>query len=286
MHTVKTFRSRDGLMLAYRDYPVASEVSGKSTVLCLAGMTRNAKDFDALAPWINGFGHRVLCPDYRGRGLSEYDPDAANYRPEVYLDDIRHLLIVAGVHRVTVVGTSLGGLLAMGMSAATPTLLAGAVLNDIGPEIHMGDLNSVDGYIGSDPKFSSWSQAVDHIKKWFPDFPAISDEEWEVIAKCGYQQQPDGTIVFDFDPAIGAVLRDPTSPAVVNVWPLFTGLRQFPLASIRGAKSDLFPAKLMDRMAAEHTGLLQATVPNVGHAPSLNEPESRDTIRELLSNAG
>jgi len=278
----KFFRTRDGLMLAYRDYPSAESASYKPTVLCLAGMTRNSKDFDGLAPWVAGLGHRVICLDYRGRGLSDYDSEASHYTPETYMDDVRHLLIVTGIHHVIVIGTSLGGLLAMAMSAAVPTVLAGAVINDVGPVIRMGDLSDVAGYIKSKPLFTSWPQAIEHIKRWFPDFPATSEDEWLAIAKRGYKERSNGDIVFDFDPAIGDSLEDKNAPSVVNVWPLFLGLKNIPVACIRGAKSDLFTADLLSQMAAKHSNFIQATVPDVGHAPSLGEPESIGAIKALL----
>lgn len=282
----KTLRVRDGLRLAYRDYgPAGGGDRHRPAVVCLGGLTRNAKDFAALAPWLAGQGHRVLCPDYRGRGLSDYDSNAANYRPDVYLDDIRHLLIAAGVHRIVVIGTSLGGLLAMGMSAAYPTVLSGVVLNDIGPVVDLDTLDGVAAYIRTRPVFETFEQASEHVKQWFPDNPAETDAEWLSITRCVYKQRDDGKVVFDFDPAIGNSLSDPNRLPRIDIQPLFDGLAGIPIASIRGAKSDIFPAGAQEAMAERRPDMIRVTVPDVGHVPSLSEPGARQAIQELLSHA-
>src|ERR1700682_1187427 len=126
------FRSQDDLALYWRDY--GDPASSRTPLLCLGGLTRNSKDFHVLAQALCG-ERRVLAPDYRGRGRSARDPNWRNYRPGTYLADILDLLTVAGVHRAVVLGTSMGGLLAMGLAAFRPTMLAGVILNDVGPEI-------------------------------------------------------------------------------------------------------------------------------------------------------
>ena len=125
-----TVSAQDGLALYYRDYGDA--LASKTPVLCLPGLTRNSADFAELAARLSR-GRRVLCPDYRGRGRSAYDSNWRNYDPYVYINDISHLLAATGIGRAVIVGTSMGGLLAMGLAVLRPTLVAGAVLNDIGP---------------------------------------------------------------------------------------------------------------------------------------------------------
>nr|WP_300500421.1 alpha/beta fold hydrolase [uncultured Rhodococcus sp.] len=147
--------AQDGLKLYFRDYQPPGGVTGggpaasATPVLCLPGVSRNSKDFAPLAQRLSQ-GRRVICPDYRGRGRSQYDPDWSHYHPPVYVDDIRHLLCALGVHRVHVIGTSLGGILAMVMAVAMPGTVAGAVLNDIGPEIEISGLDIGDSIHASE----------------------------------------------------------------------------------------------------------------------------------------
>src|SRR5581483_11660847 len=141
------FRSQDGLRLFYRDY---DEAEGAATpVLCLSGLVRNSADFERVAARLAP-KRRVIAPDYRGRGRSQYDPDWRRYEPRTYIGDIIDLLTVLGIERTVVIGTSLGGLLGMGLVALQPRLLAGLVLNDIGPELIPGGLARIIDYIGND----------------------------------------------------------------------------------------------------------------------------------------
>ena len=137
--------SNDNLSLYLRDY--GDPADPRPAILCLGGLSRNSKDFASLAERVSADGRRVIAPDYRGRGRSDYDPDWHNYAPPVYLRDIQDMLAALNLHRVVVIGTSLGGILAMGMGAAMPTPLAGVVLNDIGPEIETEGLGHIVAYM-------------------------------------------------------------------------------------------------------------------------------------------
>ncbi|MGB1548561.1 MAG: alpha/beta fold hydrolase, partial [Alphaproteobacteria bacterium] len=131
------FLSQDGLRLYFRDY--GDPLSEKAPLLCLAGLTRNSSDFHDLATRLMG-ERRILALDYRGRGRSDYDPDWRHYEARTYLNDIHHLLTATGVHRVVLVGTSLGGILSMALGAVMPMALAGVILNDVGPVVSTAGL--------------------------------------------------------------------------------------------------------------------------------------------------
>jgi len=244
------YTAQDGLSLYYRDYGDADAPA--TPVLCLAGLTRNARDFHRLALRLAA-GRRVLCPDYRGRGRSDYDPDSANYRPETYLNDIRHLLAATGAHRVVVIGTSMGGLLAMAMGAAMPTALAGVILNDVGPEVEASGIERILAYIGADRPHPDWDSAAADLKTMFPHLSLSSDDEWRAAARATWREGADGTLHVDWDVKLVEALRN--GPPPPDLWPMFRSLAPFPTLAIRGALSDVLSAATFEKMAAMRPGL-------------------------------
>lgn len=271
------YTAQDGLSLYYRDY--GDPDSPALPVLCLPGLTRNSKDFHREASRLCK-DRRLICPDYRGRGRSDYDAEMKSYHPSTYLNDIRHLLTVTGVDRVAVIGTSLGGLLAMGMGAAMPTSLAGVVLNDIGPEVATTGLGKIMDYIAVDRPQSGWTDAVGELKTMFPNLTLDSDERWLEAAQATWREGADGLLHFDWDIRIAEAVQN--GPAVPDLWPLFHALDGVETLAIRGALSDVLTAETFERMAAVRPGLKQVTVPNAGHVPTLSEPNVQDAIDALL----
>lgn len=279
----REFTAQDGLRLYFRDYcPPGGDPGASATpVLCLPGVTRNSKDFACLAGRL-GKSRRVLCPDYRGRGRSAYDPDWRKYNPQVYVDDIRHLLVCSGVHKVHVIGTSLGGILAMVMAVAMPGTIAGVVLNDIGPEIHMNGLAHIIDYMKDDTSLPGWDAVADHIREAFPDLPARSEEDWQTIARNTYQEGADGRMVPDWDHAI-VYNFEKALTGKANLWPLFSALGNVPVLTVRGALSQILSEKGLARMAKAMPGMKQVTVDDCGHPPSLSEPHVLEAIDEHLA---
>lgn len=272
--------AQDGLRLSYRDYGTPER--HRPAVLCLPGLTRNAKDFEelacALAPhW------QVLSPEYRGRGQSAYDKDWRNYQPKTYVDDIRHLLAATNVHRVVVIGTSLGGLLAMAMTAAMPTVLAGAVLNDIGPTIEGAGLVRIRQYIAALQPVRDWDAAARQLAKAIPDWPAGNHQEWLDVARATYRQHDDGLLRPDWDPAIARPFGRASGAAPPDLWALFHGLCRLPLLAVRGERSDILSASTLSAMHALAPSMRTVTVAGVGHAPALKRPEERAAIEALLA---
>ncbi|MSO92090.1 MAG: alpha/beta hydrolase [Rhodospirillales bacterium] len=271
------YTSQDGLRLYFRDYGDAR--ARAVPVLCLCGITRNSKDFHRLASTLAS-ERRVICPDYRGRGRSAYDPDWRNYHPRTYLDDVRHLLVSLNVHGVAVIGVSLGGVLAMAMGAAMPTVLKGALLDDIGPAVPAAALAPIIAHMRDAKPLPSLAAAADRLRTMFPHLPAKTDADWLGIAAATYREEADGTFRCDWDPAIVRPLLQRLPRA--TLWPLFRSLRRIPVLAVRGALSEILTEETFRRMADEMPGLMRVTVPGVGHVPSLNEPESTDAIRRWL----
>lgn len=273
--------AQDGLSLYFRDY---GDAMGHATpTLCLPGVTRNSKDFHDLATRLAA-RRRVLCPDYRGRGRSDYDPDWRNYQPATYVNDVRHLLVACGVHKVHVIGTSLGGILAMVMATAFPGFLAGVVLNDIGPEVNTKGLGGIIAYMKDDRSFDDWDAVVAYLQHNFPTLPARSRDDWLTIAKNTHRDVAGRGIVRDCDPAI--VKRfGRASARAVNMWPLFGALGNVPVLAVRGALSTVLSAETFRRMAEAMPGLAQVVVEDCGHPPALNEANVLEALDAHLARA-
>ncbi len=275
----RRYRAQDGLELYFRDY--GDPLSTRTPALCLTGLTRNSRDFHHLALRLAP-ERRVLAPDYRGRGCSAYDPDWRNYDPRVYLNDILHLLAIANAERVVVFGTSLGGLLAMGLAAVQPTVLAGAVLNDVGPDVNPAGLSRILAYISEDRPQPDWAAAVAFLKTAMPNLSPTDDPvRWERLAEGTFRRLEDGLLHFDWDVALARPLRLPRP--VPDLWPLFRALRHVRTLALRGVFSDVLSSDTFERMGVENPDLVRVTVPGVGHAPGLDEPVSREAIDGFLA---
>jgi pimeloyl-ACP methyl ester carboxylesterase len=275
--------SRDALKLHYRDYPARPEHGGKPPIVCLPGLTRNARDFAALAERLAG-EWRVLCPEMRGRGDSAYAKDPASYSPVQYVEDVTELLDQAGIERFVSFGTSLGGLMTLLMAAAMPQRLAGALINDIGPDIEAAGLARIAGYVGQGRSFPTWMHAARALEEGqgasYPDFE-IAD--WLALAKRLMVIGGNGRIVFDYDMRIAEPFREPAGAAPPDLWPTLAGLKDKPVLLVRGALSDVLSEATLARMAQALPQAEVLTLPRVGHAPTLDEPEVVAAIGRMLA---
>lgn len=272
------WRSPDGLTLSARIY---DGDRAHAPVLCLPGLTRNARDFEDLAAAIAP-ERRVICPDLRGRGHSDYAPDPATYTPPHYLGDVLALLDGLGIARCVAIGTSLGGLLTMMLGGLDPARLTGVVLNDIGPEIDPAGLARIRGYVGVAARFADWDDAARALTQAQADiYPGFAHSDWVRLARRSMRQGPAG-VVFDYDMAIARPFDDDGATPAPDLWPLFDALATVPVTVVRGARSDILSAATALAMQARHPGLELVTVADVGHAPTLDEPPARDAIHRLL----
>ena len=279
-YTESFWSSHDGLRLYARTYPGPGALGG--TVLCLHGLTRNSRDFEDLAPHLT-HSARVIVPDVRGRGRSARDPNPQNYQPAIYLQDIIALLDAVGAPRVTVIGTSMGGMLAMMMAAGFRNRVAAIVLNDMGPEIDPVGLERIKGYAGRLPLPKNWDDAIAQTKIMFGNaWPNLSAERWSSLARRGYREDGNGVVTVDADPMIGEMLRAAPA-ATATLWPFWKGLRGIPMLAIRGAQSDILSAATFAKMKAENPELVQLEVAQRGHAPLLDEPECISAIDDFLT---
>ena len=279
--------STDGLRLHARDY-AAAPGGAHTPVICIHGLTRNARDFEDLAPRLAARGRRVLAVDVRGRGASAYDPDPARYVPATYAGDVLALMDALAIAKAVFVGTSMGGLTTMVISAFRPAAIAAAVLNDVGPEIAPEGLARISGYAGGGGPIADWTAAAAYARRIndvaFPDY---GEAEWMAFARRLFADK-NGVPVLDYDPDIALAFKRPEpepgqEPAPApDLWPLFAGLAQQPLLTLRGRTSDILSPGIAERMRQAAPAMAYAEIPGVGHAPMLDEPAALAAIYALL----
>lgn len=279
-HNDRFWTSRDGLKLHYRDYCGPSD---RPPVLCLHGLTRNARDFADLAARLSG-NWRVLAVDFRGRGESERDPRSGNYVPPTYAADVLQLLDELSIPEAVFIGTSLGGVVTMIVAAFARQRIAAAVLNDIGPDLDQAGLERIRSYVGDPVAFADWDEAAEKLSARHADVhPGYSSEDWLGYAKRVARETSCG-IEFDYDMAIAEPFNamDEKTANAASAWPLFAKLAGKPLLILRGERSDLLSAQTAAKMVEAVAGAELVTVSNVGHAPDLDEPESVAAVDRLL----
>ncbi|MFN3815473.1 alpha/beta fold hydrolase [Brevundimonas sp.] len=278
----------DELSLYARDYPGA-EGPARLPVIAIHGLTRNSADFGTIAPLIAATGRRVLALDVRGRGRSDRAADPMTYQPPIYAKDVLALMDQAGVGRAVFLGTSMGGLITMVLTAMAPERVAAAILNDIGPEVAPEGLARIASYTGQTVEIRSWEDAADYARRTNgAALPHYGPDDWMTFARRVFREGPDRVPVLDYAPDITAPMRAAGKDALVpDLWPAFRNLAQGRrLMLVRGATSDLLSPDIAGRMreAAPHMDFVE--VPGVGHAPMLDEPAARDAILAFLRDVG
>lgn len=247
------------------------------------GLTRNSRDFAELAQHI-AQTRRVIVPEMRGRALSDYAPDASTYNPVQYVADVEMLLSELGIERFISIGTSMGGIMTMMLAAAKPGRLAAVVMNDIGPQIEMEGVKRIGGYVGQGRSYPTWMHAARSIASVHGEaFPDYTLEDWLDMAKRVLVVSQNGRISYDYDMAIAEAFKNPNSAAPPDLWPAFDALSGVPMVLMRGELSDLLSPETVAQMGKRNAAMSTVTVPRVGHAPMLNEPEARKAIDALLA---
>jgi pimeloyl-ACP methyl ester carboxylesterase len=274
--TSRFVTAQDGLKLHVRDY--GSAATRRLPVVCLPGLSRNSADFHLLAMTLAGEGERrVIALDYRGRGHSDYDPNPANYAPAVETGDVISVLTALGIARAVFVATSRGGILTMLLAALRPTLIAGAVLNDIGPVIEPAGLLRIKGYVGKLPK-PEGTRAL-----FAAQFPTLTAQDWLVEAKRSFKQV-EGGLELTYDRALTRALEGvPHDGVLPPMWNQFDALGNIRLLVIRGGNSDILSGATVEAMRARHPDLQFLEVPDQGHPPSLTDTETISRIAAFVA---
>jgi pimeloyl-ACP methyl ester carboxylesterase len=290
------YSSKDGLSLYYREYG-----SGKNVIICLPGLTRNSKDFHDLASRL-ALGFRVLCLDFRGRGQSDHDPNWHHYHPGTYARDTWKLLDELAIEQFIVIGTSLGGLVAMIMSAQQGSRIKAIVMNDIGPEANPVGITRILKNAGIKAEINNWQDAVARCKFMGAQAaPNMPEEFWQKFARRTYRLNNNGIPEPDMDRNIGVAIRKGVKLSnilakirktgllkrfggvFIDPWDSFQTVNM-PCLVLRGGISDVLSEEIVMRMRVTKPDLKSTVIPNRGHAPLLDEPESLTAIDDFLKN--
>lgn len=282
--TERRWTSADGLSLYARDYAGAAGPA-KLPVIAIHGLTRNSADFEGIAPLIAATGRRVLAIDVRGRGQSDRAPDPMTYQPATYAQDVLALLQQAGIEKAVFMGTSMGGLITMALAAIRSKVIAGAIINDVGPEVAKEGLARIAAYSGQPVDTPTWADAAAYAEKINAvAFPHYKAKDWDAFARRTFIEGTEGAPILNYDPDIAVPIRAAGPKALVpNLWPMFGKLtRGRPVLLVRGATSDLLSEEIAAKMRKRAPRMDFVEVPNVGHAPMLDEPEARAAIFPFL----
>lgn len=268
------FRAPDGVRLHYTDEGPRDGLP----VLCLAGLTRAGTDFDFVAPHLDDV--RLIRLDYRGRGQSDW-ADPATYTIPAEAADALALLDHLGLAKAAILGTSRGGLIAMGLAAGAKDRLLGICLNDVGPVIAPEGLAFIATYLGRPPAARTIVEAARARAAAMTGFRGVPESRWFEEASRFYIETSRG-LKLTYDPALReAVLGAQTAP-MPDLWPFFDAIAPLPLAVIRGETSDLLARETAEEMRRRRPDAIHVEVPGRGHVPFLDEPEALTALRSWL----
>ena len=276
----RVFSARDGLRLSALEW---EGPAGPTPLLCLSGVSRSALDFEEIAARYCAT-RRVVALDYAGHGESARAGNPSRYAPPVLLQDVADAIAALGLHRVALLGTSLGGLLGMGLGTVRPGLLAGLALNDTGPALEQGGLGMVRDFIGRDPAFGSLDEAIAFLKQKLPPL-GITEEGWPRVAERTYRRGEDGRLHPRWDiRVVDALPAEGSGPD--GLWPLFQAIPPVPLLLVWGQESRVVSASTVRRMRQLRPEMALATLPGIGHAPTLSEPAALEALDRWLAAVG
>ncbi len=274
----KYWESEDGLKLHYRDYPGDD---AELPIICVPGLTRNVRDFEHLGDWLGG-KRRIIMVNLRGRGESEYAKDSASYNAKTYIADVVRLMDDIELPTAIFFGTSLGGIVTMIMASRHPERVAGALLNDIGPDVDQRGLDRIGENLGQGRSFETWAHAArDKAEDSGSIYPDYSLKEWIAFVKKLYRMNSSGRIKLDYDMKISEPFEG-KGGGNEAIWRALEALENVPTLILRGALSDLFSEATAQKMLDKLNKAELVTVPRVGHAPTLEEQASLDAIAALL----
>ena len=280
------YRSRDDLLLHAKDYEPQLPTN-TLPVICLPGLSRNARDFDRLAKFLatqEVGARRVVSFDYRGRGLSAHDPSWGNYNIVTEAEDVVTGLTALGIEHGIFLGTSRGGLITMVLAAMRPGAITGVVFNDIGPSIDGSGLMQIRAYLTHPPKPKNMAEAIEAQKALMgKSFPAFTDDDWVHEAECRYQLE-NGAVKAAYDPKLANTMKAMDAGSrLPTAWPQFSGLGKVPMLTIRGENSNILSQKTLKQMSELHEDMEIVVVEGQGHAPALHTGSIPEKIARFAS---
>ncbi len=251
-------------------------------LICVHGLTRNCRDFDALAEAMSA-EYRVICPDVVGRGLSAHLRDPNGYGIAQYVADMVTLIARLDVEKVDWVGTSMGGLIGMALAAQEGSPIARLLINDVGPLITVDSLNRIAEYVGTDPTWGSVDEALAYIRLISASFGDLTDAQWRHLTDTSIVRRDDGRWGFRYDPNIATPFKAAFVDQDINLWPLY-GMIKCPTLVVRGEQSDLLTKETWQQMGEFGPKAQLVELPNVGHAPMFLSEEQIVVARDFLLN--
>ncbi|MBL8384628.1 MAG: alpha/beta fold hydrolase [Burkholderiales bacterium] len=250
-------------------------------LICAHGLARVGRDFDALARALAAH-YRVVCPDFAGRGRSDRLRDATHYQIPQYVADVVTLLARLDARTVHWVGTSMGGLIGMALSALPETPVSRLVMNDVGPVLKAAALQRIGEYLGADPRFPDFDTALAYIRAISAPFGLSSDAQWRRLAENSVVADGGGYRLH-YDPAIAVPFRTQATGPDVDLWPVYDAIR-CPTLVLRGETSDLLDRATLAAMAGRGPRAAVVEIAGVGHAPMFMDDAQIDVVRRFLLN--
>ena len=276
-HTVQCIGPSGLHRMAYTEWGARDN---PRVLICVHGLTRNGRDFDALAEAMSGH-YRVICPDVVGRGQSGRLRDPAGYGIPQYVADMVTLIARLNVDSVHWVGTSMGGLIGMALAAQECTPLRKLVHTDVGPLITVESLQRIATYVGTDPQWASFNEALAYVKLISAPFGQLSEAQWHHLTETSIVQRADGRWAFRYDPRIAEPFKAAFVDQDIDLWPIYAGIT-CPTLVVRGAESDLLTRDTWQQMGACGPQAQLAEIPGVGHAPMFQSDEQIAIVRDFL----
>ncbi len=262
--------------IVYHDW---GDESNPNVLICVHGLTRNSRDFDFLASRLMQ-DYRVIAPDIVGRGQSDWLPEAQHYTIEQYLKDMHMLLLDLKVSQVDWLGTSLGGIIGMGLASAPNSPIRRLILNDIGAIVKKEVVAMLAHNLGTTPEFKTREELKHFLQHAYKNTGNLDDEHWEHMAQHDHHVNPDGSIRRAYDPNIfhAVGLYESTD---INMWPYWDAI-QCPTLVLHGAESLVLTQAICNEMVQHKPNTKIVTLPGVGHTPSLMLPQYIDIIEKWL----
>ena len=252
--------------------------AGAPTMVCVHGLTRNGRDFDAIADALSPH-YRIIAPDMPGRGKSDWLRDPAEYGNPLYLSDCAALIARLDVESVDWIGTSMGGLIGMMLAAQPGSPIRKLVINDIGPFVSKVGLARIRDYVGLDPTFPSIDALERDLRANYTTFGPLTDAQWRKMARDSAREKPEG-FGFAYDPGIAVVVK--AGPLKdVDMWPVWDKIR-CPTLVLRGAVSDLLPREAAGEMTRRGPEAKLVEFAGIGHAPALVTEDQISVVRDFL----
>lgn len=267
--------------MAYKEW---GDPKNPAVLMCVHGVTRVSDDFDALAAVMSD-RYRVICPDVVGRGRSSWLTNPQAYQLPQYVSDMVTLIARLDVTQVDWFGTSMGGLIGMGVAALKGNPIRKMMLNDIGPTINFAALMRIAQYMGKEVRFPTFEEGVDYIRTIAAPFGPHSDEQWHKLAGDVLRQQKDGQWSRHYDPAIAQAFstftEENAAQSEAALWAIYDAI-QCPVLLVRGSESDLLSRETADLMTQRGPRAALTELAGIGHAPTFMQPEQIALARDFF----